>query len=377
MFLPVNDNRIKKALLLVLTALFVIPSFARAQSMGFDMNQASQYLKHLPPVIKSTSFSPAEPQPGDPIKIIVKVDRFHFGGNDFESIQGVKLMYSVDDGVTWSETDMDEEENGKRYSAEVEAPQECGQLIYRFMADDTAGNIAIEIPPYLGLKDPPENAGENEISPFDRLNVLYEHPNAPDSEIPPYLDVLSVRFGYDDAKFYFRIEFEEPVRQGSITPLDANAYLFVLINRSLILDPALTRMLANGFRKAKPDDTDVAEVAKTLWAWYYAPLAEIAPPLPDIGKIPGVALIHIRPPDFRRPLFETKGFTYTLNGNYLDLSIDRAFIGPSERNTITFTTGNVRVVGADIMHAKPALGDIAYTSTVIMDDHAIDICKPQ
>ncbi len=361
----------------------MFPAYAAAQGMGFDMNQASQYLRYLPPIIQSVTQSPEEPKNGDEVTVTAAVDRVHFGDADYETVDSVKLYYTFD-GEKWEEVAMDQDGADKTlWTGRIPAASECAEVDYYISARDTAGNIAMELPDWASTPgwEPPAAGAAPAAQPHDFLLKLYDHvngerPEGAPAEIPSYMDITSVRFGYDADNFYFRVEFVDPMQQGTISPVDANLYILAVINRSLnfLLDPKVAETIKGGMKDFNMDDPQFKEMAKSLWVWYYAPLVDIAPPLPGIGKIPGIGMVHIKPPDIKRPIFETKGFKHKIHGNFLDLTVNRGFIGPSEGDTMTFVAGNVKAVGADIMSVKPQLGDISYTTTVILGDHAYDTC---
>lgn len=354
--------------------LIVVAFSLRAEAQGFDFNMdtVSQYLKYLPPIIKSVRHYPQQPKPGGTVKITARIERIHFGNEDFEYIDSVTLFYSLDSGGTWEEEEMDQEGDDPVWSVEIDAPEDCRDVLYYVRALDSADNVAMEMPPELSMIDWAPESEEETI--YDVLPLMFEHKDAADAEIPPYFDVLSLRFGYDDDNLYFRVGFEQPMYQGTVSPIDVNVYLLALINRALILDPKLMGSVTSG----NVGENDAKEFSKYFWAWFYSPLVEIVPALPDVGKIPGVALVHLNMKNARRPLpiFETTGFKYEIKGNFLNLAIDRNMIGPSERNTVTFVAGNARAVGADIMSIKPIVGDISYSTSVIMDGHYFNVCEP-
>ena len=343
----------------------------RAGGMGVDMGSISRYLKYLPPRIGQIRQSPRNPGPDDTVTISARISRIRFGRDDNEYIKTVTLFYSMDRGESWEEFDMDQDgDDGKLWVGEIPAADECGRVRYYIHAEDSMGNLALEIPPYLAMPgwEPPSGDEESEDTPHDYLPLMFEHEDAQNFEIPAHLDVLTMWFGYDEDHLYFRTEFQAPVNGGSITPLDANAYILILFNGALNFNPG---MISQAMRGQGGDKTE--KMAKKLWGWFYAPMGEAAPPVNGI-KIPGEGLVHIEPPDWKAPIFEKQGYEYDIWENYLDLTIDRSMIGQSENNTITFAMANARVTGADITKAQFEQGDISYSVTASMYGHAYSVC---
>ncbi|MFA6451218.1 MAG: hypothetical protein WCX65_17215 [bacterium] len=381
-----NIVRELAAYFVVISAILAGAIPAAAQGMGgFDMNQASQFLRYLPPMIKSVTQEPAEPQKGDPVKITAKVSRLHFGEDDYETVDSVALYYTVD-GEKWEQIAMEESDDKLTWTAEIPSVDICTEVDYHITAKDSAGNIAMELPGWLALPGwSPAKEGDAPAKAHDFLTKIYDHVNSEKigiptdmilEPIPSYMDVKSVWFGYDDNNFYFRLQYGDPVQKGSVSPLDINLYMLAVINCSLdvIFTDAVMEGLNNGFKGFDINDPSLKDLTKYFWAWYYAPLVDIAPALPGIGKIPGVGMIHLNPKDIKIPLFETKGFKYKLNGNNIDVTMDRNMIGQSAENAFTFVTADIKVAGSDFSTMKPKVGDLSYTTTIIMDDHAYDTC---
>jgi len=362
---------------------------ANAQDFDFNFNDFSKYLKHLPPIINSVRNFPAEPGLDDEVLVKARVGRIHFGEEDYEYVEEVILHYTYDFGETWEEIDMDQDaENERLWTAGIEAPGECAEAVYYIVAKDSAGNIAMEVPPEMAL---PGWNPESDDSPFDFLPRIYDHEDAPDKEIPSYLDVLGMSFGFDDDNLYFRTEYESPMMKGLLSPVDANFYAFIIINRSLMLDDDMFMMKPGG--KGSMGRDKAMKMAKSIWAWYYAPIAEAIPPIEGI-KIPGVALVHAGESDweklglneedyphqtfekqgFSAEIFDKNGFEYDVHDNFLDLTIERALLGESERNTFTFATINVRAAGSDLMNIKPYPGDVSYSVSAVVTDHYYNTC---
>jgi len=377
---------------------------ASAQGFGGDISGVSDFLRFLPPVITSVKHYPSEPAPDQEVTVKARVGRISLG-EDYEYVEAVILYYSADNGETWEEIYMEEDDSGLNWTEYIPGLPEGTEVVYHVKAVDSVGNIAQELPPadsmkveWFDLLDAGEDEGE---IPHDYLVHLYDHENAPGIEVPDYFDVLSVSFGYDEYSYYFRIEFEGPVKEGSITPLDANAYAFLLINKSLVLSPKIMKSLREYGERGEVDESAIEEnkgelmkIAESLWLWLYMPLAEIAPPIDGIGKLPGVSLAHIDPEAGGCPLqgggdlrelgragmralkcirFEPEGWSYELRGNYLDLTLDREMLGPAGNDTINFIIGNGRAVGPDLMNAEFLKGDISYSAGVIMREHWYEV----
>ncbi|HOC90807.1 MAG TPA: hypothetical protein PKH33_00420 [bacterium] len=366
-----------------------VDSAAQDMDFSFDAEKIAQFMKYIPPIISSVRFYPADPGPDDAVKVVARVGRLKLSDDDFETMDEVKLFYSTDGGETWESADMVEDEDGLEWEGEIPPLGAAGGVAFYVSATDTAGNIARVMSPEDTMPGwEPGGPG----SPFDYLDLIFEHEEADPREIPAYMDVRAVWFGYDDDKFYFRVEFKEQPRPGTVAPLDANVYLFALVNRSLVFDPALLQKARAGALEGAMSEAQIMEMAQSVWAWYYAPTIEIAPAIEGV-KFPASALIHpgkidweeseanksdyrvqtLKFKEYSAEVFDKGAFGYKINGSKMDIWFDRRLIGPSERDTINFVTGNLRLAGSDIMKAKPLMGDISHSASIVMQDYYYEV----
>ena len=367
--------------------LFTVP--AAAQMGGMNFMNPSDFLKFLPPVISSVRHTPNNPRSDEETAVTARVGRISFG-DDYEFLDSVTLFYSADGGESWEEIPMEQEDEKElNWVGYIPGFEDGVEVIYYVQARDSVGNIAMMMPPDLSMdpewfsiigEDP--ETGE---SPFDYLVKMYDHEDSPEDSVPSYFDIRAAYFGYDDDYLYFRYEFESKPVGGTISPIDINVYAMLLINTSLVLSPKMMSALRNYSPDRKPDMSflesergALVQFFSNLWLWYWAPLADIAPPIPDLGKLPGVSMGHIDPGAPGCPVasgaslanlgpsaikcirFEKNGWEYNINGNYLDVAVDRETVGPAKDDTVNFSLFNVRAVGPDIMNIKAAPGDVVF-----------------
>jgi len=325
-----------------------------------DFNITKDYMKYLtkyvPPFIEEVRYSPENPTPDDEIEIRARIMKFK-GTREEESVPVSEaiLYYSTDTWKTEEEVDMEESDQENIWTATIPALEQQGEIAYRIKALDEENNVSMELPlPVNEEKTEGDETKENDKSLYTSytLTEVTKDEDDPDREIPPLLDILSLQFGYSERYYYFRITYEATPDQGTITPINANAYVLALLNTRPV--PSL-------------------EIVRYAWAWFYAPLAEFAPPLPEIGKIPGVSLFHVKPENLRKPIFETQGFDYKIDGNILNLRIDRNFLSETPSDTLLFVTANGSLFGSDFSNVKFRMGDFSPTVLVYMRDHRISV----
>ncbi|MEW5947548.1 MAG: hypothetical protein AB1742_15270 [bacterium] len=318
-------------------------------------------MKYIPPLITGVQHEPSEPDVDEDIEVAARIEEIKFSPDSINYVDEAFLYYSMDDGETWEEVEMYQSDDDESiWTGEIPAMGEDCEIVYRITATDSEGNKAIEMPFPVIEREGEEPAGDDEsgsssdLAPVDLEEVMGDEDD-PEREIPSYLDILSLRFGYTDEEYIFRVTFEDAPTPGTVSPIDANGYAVVLINSRPVISP---------------------DIARHAWAWYYAPAADIAPAHPDFGKIPPVALVHANPENLRRPIFETEGFDYTMDGNVLNLGINREFLAESLSDTVVLAAGNARVTGSDFFHLNFAMGDITRPAVVYMRGHTITVGRP-
>jgi hypothetical protein len=383
-------NRIKVFVIIAaICAAAAVDSTAQDMGFSFDSAQVAQFMKYIPPVISSVRFYPEEPGRDDAVRVVARVGRLKLSDDDFETLDEVKLFYSADGGETWKSADMREDDDGLEWEGEIPPLGAAGGVAFYVSATDTAGNVARVMSPEDTM---PGWEPGGTASPFDHLDLIFEHEETDSREIPAYMDVLSVRFGYDEGKYYFRVEFKEQPRPGTVAPLDANVYLFALVNRSLVFDPALLQKVREGAFEGAMSESQIMEMAQSVWAWYYAPTIEIAPAIEGV-KFPASALIHpgkidwttseanksdyrvqtLKFKEYAAEVFDKGAFEYKIKGAKMDIWFDRRLLGPAERDTINFVTGNLRLTGSDMLKAKPLMGDISHSASIVMRDYYYEV----
>lgn len=325
----------------------------RSNAQGFNFtDQMAEYLRYLPPVILEVS-APERPPADAPIEIRAHVIRFPVPLKNIEMedyVDTVSLYYTTDDGQTWEETDMEQDsDNEEMWVGEIPEQPEDTIVRYRITAQDSAENVAMEMPPDLGLPGYTPNADPPD-DPFNHLTRIANSKEEP-GELLPNLDVTGIDFGYDADRYYFRVGMVGRVDGGTLNPVDARAYLIAVINGPLLAS---------------------IDIVNYTWLWYYCPLIEMVP-IPGVGPVPGVGVAHVKSDNLRKPYFDKTGFTYTLGEHDMSVSIDRALIGQSD--TAAFLVGNIMASGESVTKAKITKGDISPSVVVYFRDHRFTVGK--
>ncbi len=346
---------------------------------GFNVNMILKYLKNMPPALRHVRQVPANPRRNDTVVIAAKAIPPRSGVDQIDDIDSVILNYTLD-GNEWFEVNMDRSGDDNEWSGAIPATGTCSEVDYNITVKDTEGNITKEIPEWQALPGYEQALKDGKAkNKYDFLTKVYDHVNSQKYDIPPemqmpvipdYLDIRTLWFGYDESNLYFRIQYGGPVYAGTVQPVDLNAYLIVLINGTL----DSTEGAKNGRNKLKANNQITSGLAEHFWVWYYAPPVEIIPPTNNMGRIPGIGLLHFNPNSLKKPVIDTDGFSYSIHDSFMDVSLSRVFIGPSENNSLTFVAGNFKVYGGDLKNIRQQMGDISYATTIIMDDHGYMTC---
>ncbi|MFH1537762.1 MAG: hypothetical protein ABIH66_02305 [bacterium] len=352
--------------LFLLAAIFPSPLPAQMGDFGSmgDMADASQFMQYIPPFIKDVWHEPEAPGVGDGITVYAEIFRLNLTPDSMEYVEEAYLEYSTDGGETWEEVEMYEvEDEANTWSGEIPALEEAGEVLYRIRAADSAGNMVLEKP--YPIEEDAESLSDLE------LGLEIEDEDESDEQIPSYLNILSTGFDYDDDYYYFHQEFESKPDQGTISPIDANVYILAMINKFPEID--FTK-----FKMTKDHIESMAEevgkdMAGHIAVWFYAPIADIAPPLPEIGKIPGVALIRLDEENIKRPIFGTDGFEYEIEDNSFNLRFERESMPGEPADMLMFVSFNIRIVGSDFSTAKPEKGDVSNSVVVYFRSHSVEV----
>lgn len=352
-----------------LVFLFVFLALSgRAAAQGFDFNIAGDIQQkiaaYIPPIIDRVWLEPEQPAAGDDITVSAEIVRLDITGDKLDYVEEAFVEYSTDDGETWEEVEMEQDEDDDSlWTAEIPARDEPCELIYKLRAKDSVGNVAVEMP----------NPSAEEEDYTERALALKVEDDDEDAEedIPDYFNVLDVNFDYDEENYYFRVNLAAKPETGTITPIDANGYGLLIINKKPAIDLKKVKLTKEYVESIS--DRFINDMADHVWAWYHAPLAEIAPPLPGIGKIPGTGMVHVNKKNVRLPLFETKGFEYKIDGSALSLKIERAFLSETPTDTLMFMFFNIKLAGSDFRNVKPKPGDISRATVVHLTRRSVEI----
>ncbi len=389
---------------LVLSVFLLCPGNAVAKGFSGGMGGMTgieDFFRHLPPIIRKVTQKPVRPAADENVLITANVAHLKFV-EDFEAVDSVYIYYSIDGGDSWEEIEMSQEDNEISWTEYIPGQPAGTGVLYYIEAVDTVGNIAREMPGNVAMSDDWYYMSDEDFAdayPNDYLVRMYDDTDDDtEYDIPSYLNLLEMDFGYEDDFYHFRMEFESPVEIGTVSPLDAKGYFFVLFNRSLILSRGILKELRNAKPDKAPDmakldkhRSEIVDLIERLWVWYHAPLVEILPPLPGIEKLNGVDMLHLDLEASGCPVadmkslsdlgkmderflsclkFESEGWSYKLTGNYLDLTIDRSLLGPAGDDTIIFLTGNIRIAGSDMTKPEFLPGDISLSAAVTMHGHS-------
>ncbi len=187
---------------------------ARAQDM-FD--------HRFTPVIKDVKFGAAVA--GKPISVTVTVAYDDKRAKD--KVKDVRVYYSTDNGKKWARP-VKLKQSGITWKGQI-PKQKKGKLLAYAWAQDSRGNVAVELPCKVATWPPASDGcmvkGAADPDPSDDKT----------SDFSNDLDIWSISVGMDDTYLYVQQTVEGSINKGTVNPTKINTYL------SVVLAPSLTK----------------------------------------------------------------------------------------------------------------------------------------
>lgn len=152
-----------------------------------------------------------------------------------DTVEAAWIYYSVDDGKTWQNVEMTQDDSDDTVWTGGIAGQASGTKIrYVVAARDSGGNFVAEVP-------------ENSVWPPDEQNktfplhpVVFTDENCSEKNNEPDVDILGVSLSYDKDYLYGKISVEGTVNGGTMaSPIKANAYAQAVLNLSTGQEPTV------------------------------------------------------------------------------------------------------------------------------------------
>lgn len=203
---------------------------------GIEMNQLpaisnssesayNNYLNDTPPEIKSVTVVPDPPKAGEPAAVEALI--FMDSEKTDSTVLQAALHFSGDSGKTWQEIPMSQsEDNEQLWTAEIPPMEKDALGIYYVSASDVTGNTATEMPGQTS-QWPPSETG---------LALLSGDAEEKDDVVAPSMDILKTFMGYDEQYFYFKVDYEKAVKEGTYSPPFLHSYSVLMWDRTKSTD---------------------------------------------------------------------------------------------------------------------------------------------
>jgi len=186
---------------------------------GFDFLVKKVRERIQPPLLKSKTFTPAEPARGEQLKV-----RLTPAVNDVSVLadQTIKFLYTSDPPSKWLPLVPDFDPVAAVWDVSFTTPADSDILNTTVRIGDFDGNTYIEAS--CPLRDP-----NNTSDPcYFPLSDDESYEKMPEFHIDPALDLLSAKFGMDDRRFYFKVKTRGGIKKGKLIPKSAYYYMISL-----------------------------------------------------------------------------------------------------------------------------------------------------
>ncbi len=215
----------KKGILVVALLLQVCSTFAMIDTIipqtGIKGVYGSDEIMEMdPPLIGKVLLSPLEPKANEEVQVMAEIAS-DAARSDAETTEAY-LLYSTDDGKTWTEIEM-EKEGDKNWKGAIPAQVAGTKVIFYVKGIDDTGNIATEMPGINAVWPPTKDA---------KL-LLCKGLSDPDTEtnlLPDSLDITDLSIGYDDKTIYGALKVQGKISKGTMSPTWMQLYALSIIN---------------------------------------------------------------------------------------------------------------------------------------------------
>lgn len=173
-----------------------------------------------PPLIGKVTISPKEPKANEDVQVVAEIAN-DVARSDEETTEAY-LLYSIDDGKTWEEVEM-EKEGDKNWKGTIPAQIAGIKVMFYVRGIDTTGNIATEMPGLNTVWPPTKDA-----SPL--LCSSLSDPDTETKSLPDDMDITDLSIGYDDKSIYGALKVQGKISPGTMSPTWIQLYALPIIN---------------------------------------------------------------------------------------------------------------------------------------------------
>lgn len=181
---------------------------------------SDQIMDMDPPLIGKVTISPKEPKANEDVQVVAEIAN-DVARSDAETTEAY-LLYSIDDGKTWEEVEM-EKEGDKNWKGTIPAQPSGVKVMFYVRGIDETGNVATEMPG-INIVWPPAK---------DVKLLLCKALSDPDTEtkyLPDDMDITDLAIGYDDKSIYGALKVQGKISKGMMSPTWMQVYALPIIN---------------------------------------------------------------------------------------------------------------------------------------------------
>lgn len=389
-----------KTIIAGLALLLALFTAGRAQAQIPGMNFSDEIRDYIsqaiPPYVGKVTITPENPADSQDVTVTASIAAIHFADQETTEVGDAIISYTTDGGATWTDESMEQSDDNPELWVGVIPGMSAGTSVeyrvrattevsdFKFMSRDKEVRLSlgetqdVEFPPSMNLAG--YNSAGPDGSPFEHLATVAVDKLGAEDNIAPEANIQSVGFGDDGDNYYFRLKYENKIDGGTLSPFNARVYLgFILnLNRGFEdFDATKTSMskYVEQIQRLIPLDNPGAmavEGSKRIFAWFWAPLADAVPPLPEIGKIPRQALIKLNPNNITVPIFDTEDMkTNVAEDGTVDISIKKTALG-DDTDMLMFFFGCLEASGGSVTDFKNIsfkIPDVSYPTILKFVEH--------
>ncbi|MBT9175444.1 MAG: hypothetical protein DDT22_01122 [candidate division WS2 bacterium] len=181
---------------------------------------SDQIMEMDPPLIGKVTISPKEPKANEDVQVVAEIAN-DVARSDAETTEAY-LLYSTDDGKTWTEVEM-EQDGAQNWKGAIPAQPAGTKVMFYVRGIDDTGNMATEMPGINTVWPPTKDAKPLLCEPF----------SDPDTEtkfLPDDMDITDLSIGYDDKSIYGALKVQGKISKGTMSPTWMQVYAIPIIN---------------------------------------------------------------------------------------------------------------------------------------------------
>jgi hypothetical protein len=314
-----------------------------------------------PPMIKSVVLNPEAPAADAAVS--VTVEAFNDSNVTEDETSEVAVLYSADEGKTWSKVDAEQQENKKLWVAEIPGQPSGTKVIYSVKATDSSGNTAITASckmtgsPFADETYITDDCVAKKDASICEARLprgcmfpmaIDDTPLNDDSNlVPDGFDYWDYLIGWDDENLYVDLTAEGKITAGTSSPMNIHAFLGLMINPD---------------RPAAGSGLD--SILNQGAAFVYAPLATLSGGL-------------LKPCSYTYKKGDTavqddSSMVCTAKDNHLLYTVKRSAIGDNPNKVLEFlmANGNVTSISSPV---SGQLYDNSRFTNVVFEEHSYTV----